>query len=62
MRARIVDGVVIEILRSVNGFAIEDCFHPDVLAGTVPCDGNTKIGDTLPVAEESAPPEDPVPE
>ena len=44
MRARIKDNVVIEILRPVGGFAIEDCFHPDVLAGSVPCDANTQIG------------------
>lgn len=59
MRARIKDGVVIEILRSVDGFAIEQCFHPDILAGSVPCDGDTQIGWVLQEDGTLVPPEAP---
>lgn len=33
--ARIEDNVVVEILTPVAGFSIEDCFHPDILAGCI---------------------------
>ena len=35
--ARISDGVVIEVLKPIDGFSVADCFHPDILADCVPC-------------------------
>lgn len=69
MRARIQNGVVIEIIHPVGGFAIEDCFHPEVLAGSVPCDADTQVGWVLQADGSLAPgvsepvetPEEPAP-
>ena len=30
--ARIVDGIVGDVIVPVEGFTIEECFHPDILA------------------------------
>ncbi len=64
MKARIVNGVVAEILVPVAGFRIEDCFHPDILAQCVDATEGMKAGDayTPPVVEEvveETPPEEP---
>ena len=42
--ARIHDGVVIEVLKPIDGFDIEDCFHPDILANTVPVGDDVQLG------------------
>jgi hypothetical protein len=33
--AKIVNNVVVEILKPIEGFALEDCFHPLILKDTV---------------------------
>ncbi len=32
MKARIINGIVGEILTPIDGFSIEDCFHPQLIA------------------------------
>lgn len=65
MKARIQNGVVVEILEALPGFALEDCFHPSILAQCVDAE-NLKVGDAYsppapqtPSAEQSAPEESP---
>lgn len=55
MKARIVDGVVVEILSPLPGFTIEQCFHPAVLAGCVDYEDGMVIGEPWPPAPEPAP-------
>jgi len=31
MKARIENGIVVEILNAIPGFSIEECFHPSIL-------------------------------
>lgn len=63
MKARIVNGVVAEILVPIANFSIEDCFHPDILAQCVDVTDGMQVGDTYPpVVEEvveETPPEEP---
>ena len=47
MKARIVDGIVYEILIPVPGHSLEECFHPDLLAQCVDV-GDLKVGDKYP--------------
>lgn len=42
--ARVVDGVVVEILSAPDGMSIRECFHPDILASCVPCVDDVQIG------------------
>lgn len=44
MKARILNGVVGEILMPIDGFAIEDCFHPQVLAMCVDVADEVQVG------------------
>jgi hypothetical protein len=63
MKARIVNGVVAEILVPVAGFRIEDCFHPDILAQCVDATEGMKAGDAYPpVVEETTAEPEPTPE
>ena len=42
--ARVIDDVVTEVLKPIDGFDIVDCFHPDVLVGCVPCGDDVQPG------------------
>ncbi|NTF87483.1 hypothetical protein G6L46_10140 [Agrobacterium rhizogenes] len=42
--ARIESGVVVEILRAVDGFSFEESFHPDIVASCVECDDEVAPG------------------
>lgn len=44
MKARILNGVVGEILTPVEGFALEDCFHHLVIAMCIDIPNNVKVG------------------
>jgi hypothetical protein len=35
--ARIVDSTVVEVFTPPNGFALADCFHPDLAVQYEPC-------------------------
>lgn len=45
MYARIENNVIVEILKPLNGFKIEDCFHPEILKNTVQVPENAQLGD-----------------
>lgn len=65
--ARIQDGIVTELLKSVDGFDIADCFHPDILAGCVPVEDEVQVGwivteDGLQAPEPAPEPETPTEE
>jgi len=45
MKARIFDGKIIEILTPIDGFSIEDCFHPSVLAQCFNVAATAQVGD-----------------
>lgn len=51
MKARIHNGVVVEILVPIPGFTIEDCFHPSILDLCVDV-GDLKVGDVYPPVEQ----------
>ena len=55
--ARITDSIVVEFLVAPNGFSLNQCFHPDILAHCVEVSDDTLIGDTYtpPVAETTTP-------
>lgn len=74
--ARIIDGVILDVIVSVEGFTIEECFHPDLLAQYIPVTDDVQPGWVLtengivdpdteaPVEEapaEEAPAEEPAP-
>lgn len=42
--ARIIDGVVTDFIAPLEGFTIEQCFHPDILAMYTPVDGAVQTG------------------
>lgn len=42
--ARIVNNLVVEVLRPIEGFDITDCFHPDLLAGAIPVADEVEAG------------------
>ena len=42
--ARITDGIVGDVIVPIDGFRIEECFHPDVLAMYVAVDGDVQPG------------------
>lgn len=68
--ARITDGVVGDVIVPLEGFTIEECFHPDVLAQYVTVSGDVQPGWIVteegivdpnapePEAEEEAPAEE----
>lgn len=45
--ARVQNNIAVEILTPVPGFAIEDCFHPEILVDAVPVDDTVQPGWTL---------------
>lgn len=42
--ARITDGVVGDVIVPIQGFRIEECFHPDLLAQYVAVSGDVQPG------------------
>lgn len=42
--ARIQDNTVAEIVKPVDGFSIQQCFHPDLLKNIVSCSEEVKVG------------------
>ena len=42
--ARITDGVVGDVIVPIDGFRIEECFHPDILAQYVAVSGDVQSG------------------
>ena len=60
MKARIIDGVVAEILVPVSGFTVEQCFHPDILAQCVDVPDSMQVGDVYPPVVEETSVETPV--
>ena len=44
MYARIHNGVVLEICIPIEGFTIEQCFHPDLTDQMIPCSPEVKQG------------------
>lgn len=59
MKARIQDGVVVEILQPLSGFTIEQCFHPDVLTQCVDFVAGMEVGQPAPM---TAPTPEPITE
>jgi len=54
--ARIVDGIVFEILIPAEGFSLAQCYHPAIIADCVFVDDSVQVGDAYvaPVVEEPA--------
>lgn len=44
MLARILNSTIVEILTPVNGFSIQDCFHPSLLEGCIPLPEGAEVG------------------
>jgi len=44
MKLRVYNDVVIEILKPIPGFTIEQSFHPDLLAACFDWDGQAEVG------------------
>lgn len=44
MKARIINGIVGEILTPIDGFSIEDCFHPQLIAMCVDVADEVQVG------------------
>lgn len=42
--ARIIDGVVSDFIAPLEGFTIEQCFHPDILSMYIPVDDEVQAG------------------
>lgn len=42
--ARIQDNTVVEIVKPVDGFSIQQCFHPDLLKSIFSCPDNVQVG------------------
>ena len=63
MKARIVNGTVVEILTPISGFSIEQCFHPSILAQCVDLEHGMQVGwvkqEDGSFAAPEAPPEEP---
>jgi hypothetical protein len=67
---RIVNNAVVEIINPVPGFAITDCFVPEIVATLVPISDDVQAGwikqddgsFAAPVVEETVTPAEPEPE
>jgi hypothetical protein len=57
MKARIQNGIVVEILQALPGHAIEDCFHPSILLQCVDFEENMEVGQPLPVPQTDTEPQ-----
>lgn len=49
--ARIFNGIVVEILTPIEGFALSECFHPSILAASVSVPDEVMPGDAWPPVE-----------
>lgn len=66
--ARIIDGVISDVIVPLGNFTIEECFHPDLLAQYIAVDGDvqpgwiiTEDGIVAPEPEPEPEPEEEVP-
>jgi hypothetical protein len=57
MKARIQNGIVVEILQALPGHAIEDCFHPSILLQCVDFEENMEVGQPLPIPQTDTEPQ-----
>jgi hypothetical protein len=55
MHARVVDGVVVEIIEITDGLAVSDLFHPDFAQDIHPCGPEVQQGWTFADGQFSAP-------
>ena len=42
--ARIQGNAVVEILKPVDGFSIQQCFHPELLKNAISCPDEVQVG------------------
>ena len=56
MKARVVDGIIVEILKPVTGFSIEQCFHEDILADCKDVYEGANVGDKYDPPSPALPP------
>ena len=54
--ARIVDGIVFEILIPAEGFSLAQCYHPAIVADCVFVDDSVQVGDAYSVEPPVEPP------
>lgn len=63
--ARIIDGVVSDFIAPLEGFTIEQCFHPDILAMYIQVDDEVQAGWVVTedgIVDPNAPEPEPEPE
>lgn len=63
--ARIFDGIIGDVIVPIEGFTIEECFHPDVLAQYVPIPDEVQPGWIVTengIVDPNAPEPEPEPE
>jgi hypothetical protein len=53
MYARVPDGVVLEIVYPIDGYSIDQCFSPEIVATLVVCDSNVQAGWTYDSSTET---------
>lgn len=46
MKARVENNIIVEILRPIPGFSIEQCFHPLLLESVIDVPDDLQVGDT----------------
>ena len=44
MKARIENNTIVEIVKAVPGFALEQCFHPDIIAACIDIPEGASVG------------------
>lgn len=59
MKVRVVDGIIVEVLKPVTGFSIEQCFHEDILAQCEDAYGEANVGDKYDPPSPALPPPPP---
>jgi hypothetical protein len=42
--ARILGNTVLEVVKPIEGFSIEQCFHPDLIKNMVQCPADVQAG------------------
>jgi hypothetical protein len=63
MKVRVVDGIIVEVLKPIAGFSIEQCFHKDILAQCEDAYEGANVGDKYNPPAPALPPalETPIP-